>query len=102
MDAKDAEERVRGTLQPVKKEDCEVGHTVIQLFRDANHSDFCGIIPFFKANFRIKILDVQIPQNNDFKMVPDKIKDVTLTYTPVLRTFYVAVDNYTLTPVVNN
>ena len=31
MDAKDAEERVRGTLQPVKKEDCEVGLTVIQL-----------------------------------------------------------------------
>ena len=29
------------------------------------------------------------------KMVPDKIKDVNLTYTRVLRTFYVAVDNYT-------
>ena len=47
--------------------------------RDANHSDFCGIIPFFKANFRITISVVKIPQNNDFKMVPDKIKDVTLT-----------------------
>ena len=34
------------------------------------------------------ISDVNILQNNDFKMVPDKIKDVTLTYTPVLRTFY--------------
>ena len=65
--------------------------------RDANHSDFCGIIPFFMADFRITILDVKIPQNNDFisKMVPDKIKDVTLTYTPVLRTFYAAVDKYT-------
>ena len=29
------------------------------------------------------------------KMVPDKIMDVTLTYTPVLRTFYVVIDNYT-------
>ena len=28
-------------------------------------------------------------------MAPDKIKDVTLTYTPVLRTFNIAVDNYT-------
>ena len=55
------------------------------------------------ADFRITILDVKIPQNNDFisKMVPDKIKDVTLTYTPVLRTFYAAVDKYTWTPVVN-
>ena len=35
------------------------------------------------------------------KSVPDQIKDVTLTYTPLLRTFYVAVDNYTWTTVVN-
>ena len=63
--------------------------------RDANHSDFCGIITFFKANFRVTISDVKIPQNNDFKMVPDKIKDVTLTCTPFLRTFYIAVDIYT-------
>ena len=62
--------------------------------RDANHSDFCIIILFFKADFRITISDVKIPQNNDFKMVPDKIKDVTLTYTPVLRIFCVAVDIY--------
>ena len=34
-------------------------------------------------------------------MVPDKLKDVTLAYTPVLRTFYVAVDIYTWTPVEN-
>ena len=34
--------------------------------RDANHSDFCGIIPFFKADCRITILDVKIPQNNYF------------------------------------
>ena len=62
--------------------------------RDANHHDFCRIIPFFKADFSITISDVKIPQNNDFKMVPDKIKDFTLTYTPVLGTFYVAVDIY--------
>ena len=35
-------------------------------YRDANHSDFCGIIPFFKADFRNTILGVKIPQNNDF------------------------------------
>ena len=55
---------------------------------------FSGIIPFFKADFRITISDVKITILQA-KMVPDKIKDVTLTYTPVLRTFYVAVDNYT-------
>ena len=43
--------------------------------RDANHSDFCGIVPIFNANFRITISDVKIPANNDFKMVPDKIKE---------------------------
>ena len=46
------------------------------------------------------ISEVKIPQNNDFKMVPDKIKNVTLIKTLVLRKFYVAVDTYTLTPVV--
>ena len=41
------------------------------------------------------ISDVKLPQNSDFKMVPDKIKDVTLTDTPVFRIFYIVVDNYT-------
>ena len=41
-------------------------------YRDANHSDFCGIIPVFKADFRIMILDIKILTNNDFDMVPDK------------------------------
>ena len=63
--------------------------------RDTNHYDFCGIIPFYKVNFRITISDIKIPQNKSFKMVPDKIMDVTLTYTAVLRTFYVAIDIYT-------
>ena len=27
---------------------------------------FCGILPFFKADFRITTLDIKIPQNNDF------------------------------------
>ena len=39
--------------------------------RDANHSDFCGIIPIIKANFRITILDVKITANCDFNTVPD-------------------------------
>ena len=67
-------------------------------------------IPFFAESFRFwrpisalrfwtsKFCKIAILQA---KMVPDKIKDVTLTYTPVLRTFYVAVDNYTWSPVVN-
>ena len=69
----------------------------LAMSRDANHSDFCGISPFFKANFRITILDVKFRKITILhaKMVPDKIKDVTLKYTPVLRTYYVAVDNYT-------
>ena len=46
-------------------------------YRDANHSDFCGIIPIFKADFHITTSEVQIPLNNDFNMVPDKIKGVT-------------------------
>ena len=49
-----------------------------------NHSVFQG--QFQHYNFGVKI-----PQNNDFKMVPDKIKDVTFTCTSVLRTLYVAV-----------
>ena len=52
--------------------------------KDANHSHFCGILLFFKADFRITISDVEIPANNDFKMVPDKIKGVIPTATPVL------------------
>ena len=69
----------------------------VKLLRDANHSDFCGIIPFFKADFRITILKSKFRKMTILQanMVPDKIKDVTLTCTPVLRTFYVAVDNYT-------
>ena len=65
--------------------------------RDANHSNFCGIIPFFKTDFRITISDIKFRKITilQAKMVPDKIRDVTLTYTSVLRTFYVAVDNYT-------
>ena len=65
--------------------------------RDANHSDFCRIIPFFKAKFSITILDVKFHKITilQAKMEPDKIKDVTPTYTPFLMTFYVAVDNYT-------
>ena len=49
--------------------------------RDANHSNFCRIIPFFKADFRITNSEVKIPQNNDLeaKIVPDRIKDVTHT-----------------------
>ena len=52
--------------------------------RDANHSDFCGIIQIFKADFRITILNVKITANNDFKMVPNKITWVTITSAPVL------------------
>ena len=40
--------------------------------RDANHSNFCGIIPIFKADFRITISNVKIMANNNFKMVSDK------------------------------
>ena len=54
------------------------------VFRDANHLDFCGIMPIFKANFRIRISDVKITANNNFKMVPDKITGVTSTTTPVI------------------
>ena len=98
-----------------KKEDAEM-HLIIQIFgqywsqlkvgeyQRCQPFGFLRNPLFFKVDFRITISDVKIPQNNDFqvKMVPDKIKDVTLIYTPVLRTFYVAVDYYTWTPVVNN
>ena len=50
--------------------------------RDANHSNFSGIIPIFKADFCITITNVKA--NNDFKMVPDKITGVTPTSTPVI------------------
>ena len=33
---------------------------------------FCGIIPIFKYDFRIKILDIKILANNDYETV--KIK----------------------------
>ena len=55
------------------------------LYRDANHYDFCGIIPIFKANFRITIFDVKIRQIAVSKMIPDKIKEVTSTCTPIWR-----------------
>ena len=54
------------------------------VYRDANHSDFCGILPIFKANFRIMILNVKIMANDKLKMVPDKITGVTPTSTPVI------------------
>ena len=49
--------------------------------RDANHSDFCGNILIFKADFRITFSNVKITANDDFKMVPDKITGVTLNST---------------------
>ena len=45
-------------------------------YRDANHSNFCTIIPILKADFCITILNVKIPANNNFNTVPDKIKGV--------------------------
>ena len=51
-------------------------------FRDASHSNFCGIKPFLKSSFRIKISNVKTTGNNNFKMVPDKM--VTTTSTPVI------------------
>ena len=51
--------------------------------RDANHADFCEIVPIFKADFRITILNAKITANNNFKMVPDKITGLTSTSTPV-------------------
>ena len=52
--------------------------------RDANHSDFYGTIPIFKADSRIMISNVKITANKDFKMVPDKITGVTPTSTQVI------------------
>ena len=54
------------------------------LYRDANHSDFCGIVQIFKVDFPITILKVYIRAIDDFKMVPDKITGATLTSTPVI------------------
>ena len=45
--------------------------------RDANHPDFCGIVPIFTSDFRIMISDIKIQANNDFNRVPDKIKGVS-------------------------
>ena len=56
-------------------------HTLI---RDANQSDFCGIILIFKADFRITISNIKLTTNDDFKMVPDKIMGVTLTSTLII------------------
>ena len=47
--------------------------------RDANHSNYCGIILIFKAYFRIRISNVKISANNNLKMVPNKIMRVTST-----------------------
>ena len=63
--------------------------------RDANHSNFFFNHSVFQGRFPHYDFGRQIPHNNDFKMVPEEIKDATLTYTPVLRTFCVAVDIYT-------
>ena len=49
------------------------------LIGDANHYDFCGILPIFKANFHIMNLNVEITANNHFKKEPDKITGVTPT-----------------------
>ena len=35
--------------------------------RDAIHSDFCGIVPVFKSDFRIMILDIKFQQMTIFK-----------------------------------
>ena len=59
--------------------------------RDANHSDFCGIVPIFKSDFHITISDIKILANNDFKMVPDKIKEVAPPCTPLCRKLYLFV-----------
>ena len=42
--------------------------------RDANHSDFCGIIRIFKYDFCITISDLKILAKKDFEKVADKIK----------------------------
>ena len=61
----------------------------IQIFAESFHfSRPFSALRFQKSKFR-KIAILQA------KMVPDKIKDVNLTYTPVFRTFYVTVDSYT-------
>ena len=52
--------------------------TLMASSRDANHSDFCGILRIFKADFRIKIFDVKMSANNDLKTVPDKISGTTV------------------------
>ena len=59
-------------------------YLIISITRDANYSGFCGIIPIFKANFRITISNVKITANNNLKMVPDQITGVTPTSTPVI------------------
>ena len=55
---------------------------ILSLF--PNHSDFCGMIPIIKANFRSTIVIVKITANTDFKMVPDKITGVNPISTPVI------------------
>ena len=62
--------------------------TIPILAQSFRFSSSISALLFWTSKFR-KIRIVQA------KMVPDKIKDVTPIYTPILRTFYVAVDNYT-------
>ena len=33
-------------------------------------------MPIFKSDFHVMISNIKIPENNDFKSVPDKIKEV--------------------------
>ena len=56
--------------------------------RDTNHSDFCGIISVFNSDFPIKISDIKIQANNNFKTMPDKIKEVAPPCTPMCRKLY--------------
>ena len=52
-------------------------------YRDANISNFCGIVLIFKADLRIRISNVKITANNNLKMIPDKITGVTSTSTSI-------------------
>ena len=56
----------------------------IHVNREANYSDFYGIILIFKADFRITISNMKIKANNNFKMVPDQITGLIPTSTPVI------------------
>lgn len=51
--------------------------------RDANHSNFCGVIPIFKSVLRIMFSEIKIPASKDLKMLQDKIKEVAPPCTPL-------------------